>query len=108
MRCCWSFPAHFILCSNNKFGLSRHVSRGLLIRSACDEEPAQFRIIVCLFLFSSFSVCRGQMSGGNILVPIVAHVVYDLLTFLEVHQRATAQLKTTLEGNLPQKAQVRA
>lgn len=46
-----------------------------------------------------------MMSGGNILVPIVAHMVYDLLTFLEVHQRATAQLKTTLEGNLPQKQQ---
>ena len=40
------------------------------------------------------------------MVPIVAHVVYDLLTFLEVHQRATTQLKTTLEGNLPQKEQV--
>lgn len=40
-------------------------------------------------------------------MPIVAHVVYDLLTFLEVHQRATAQLKTTLEGNLPQKEQVK-
>lgn len=39
-------------------------------------------------------------------MPIVAHVVYDLLTFLEVHQRATAQLKTALEGNLPQKDQV--
>lgn len=47
------------------------------------------------------------MSGGNILVPIVAHVVYDFLTFVEVHQRATAQLKTTLEGNLPQKEQAR-
>lgn len=43
------------------------------------------------------------MSGGNILVPIVAHVVYDLLTFLEVHQRATAQLETAVKGNLPQK-----
>lgn len=50
--------------------------------------------------------CCGQMSGGNILVPVVAHVVYDVLTFLEVHQRATAQLKTTLEGNLPKKRQV--
>lgn len=47
------------------------------------------------------------MSGGNILVPIVAHVVYDFLTFVEVHQRATAQLKTSLEGNLPQKEQAR-
>eukprot|EP00752_Nemacystus_decipiens_P008304 g7423.t1 len=46
-----------------------------------------------------------MISGGNILVPIVAHVVYDLLTFLEVHQRATEQLKTTLEGSLPQKEQ---
>ncbi|CAM9829399.1 unnamed protein product [Pylaiella littoralis] len=48
-----------------------------------------------------------MMSGGNILVPSVAHVVYDLLTFLEVHQRATAQLKSTLEGKLPQKQQER-
>ena len=40
------------------------------------------------------------------MVPIVAHVVYDVLTFLEVHQRATAQLKTALEGVLPQKEQV--
>lgn len=47
------------------------------------------------------------MSGGNLLVPIVAHVVYDFLTFVEVHQRATAQLKTTIEGALPQKEQVR-
>ena len=47
-----------------------------------------------------------QMSGGNILVPIVAHVVYDLLTFLEVHQRATAQLEPAIKGNLPQKEQV--
>lgn len=40
------------------------------------------------------------------MVPIVAHVVYDLLTFLEVHQRATAQLENTMTGNLPQKQQV--
>ncbi|CAM9942085.1 unnamed protein product, partial [Hapterophycus canaliculatus] len=46
-----------------------------------------------------------MMSGGNLLVPIVAHVVYDFLTFVEVHQRATAQLKITIEGNLPQKEQ---
>ncbi|CAM9094990.1 unnamed protein product [Scytosiphon promiscuus] len=46
-----------------------------------------------------------MMSGGNLLVPIVAHVVYDFLTFVEVHQRATAQLKTTIEGDLPQKEQ---
>ncbi|CAM9705136.1 unnamed protein product [Ectocarpus sp. 13 AM-2016] len=46
-----------------------------------------------------------MMSGGNLLVPIIAHVLYDLLTFLEVHQRATAQLETTLRGDLPQKEQ---
>lgn len=46
------------------------------------------------------------MSGGNILVPIVAHVVYDLLTFLEVHQRATAQLEPAVKGDLPKKEQV--
>ncbi|CAM9413111.1 unnamed protein product, partial [Ectocarpus fasciculatus] len=40
-----------------------------------------------------------------LLVPIIAHVLYDLLTFLEVHQRATAQLETTLRGDLPQKEQ---
>ena len=45
------------------------------------------------------------MSGGNVLVPIVAHVIYDFLTFVEVHNRATAQLKTSLERDLPQKAQ---
>lgn len=48
------------------------------------------------------------MSGGNILVPVVAHVVYDLLTFLEVHQRATAQLELTLKGNLPGQEEVRS
>lgn len=47
------------------------------------------------------------MSGGNLLVPIIAHVVYDFLTFVEVHQRATAQLQTTINGDLPQKEQVR-
>lgn len=46
------------------------------------------------------------MSGGNIVVPIVAHVVYDLLTFLEVHQRATAQLEPAVNGTLPPKEQV--
>lgn len=47
-----------------------------------------------------------QMSGGNIFVPIIAHVVYDLLTFLEVHQRATAQLEISLNGDVQQKEQV--
>lgn len=47
------------------------------------------------------------MSGGNIIVPIVAHVVYDLLTFLEVHQRATAQLELILKGDAPGKEEVR-
>lgn len=46
------------------------------------------------------------MSGGNLLVPIVAHVVYDLLTFLEVHYRATAQLETNLTGLTPEKEAV--
>lgn len=44
-----------------------------------------------------------QMSGGNLLVPIIAHVVYDLLTFLEVHQRATAQLEVNMSDLSPEK-----
>lgn len=48
------------------------------------------------------------MSGGNILVPIVAHIFYDFLTFVEVHQRATAQLQLTLKGDIPQEQLVRA
>lgn len=43
------------------------------------------------------------MSGGNLLVPIIAHVVYDLLTFLEVHQRATAQLEVNMSDLSPEK-----
>lgn len=46
-----------------------------------------------------------QVSSGNILVPIVAHVVYDLLTFLEVHQRATEQLERSIKGDLPEERQ---
>lgn len=44
-----------------------------------------------------------MMSGGNLLVPIIAHVVYDLLTFLEVHQRATAQLEVNMSDLSPEK-----
>ncbi|CAM9335188.1 unnamed protein product [Ascophyllum nodosum] len=49
-----------------------------------------------------------MMSGGNIFVPIVAHIVYDLLTFLEVHNRATAQLQVTLKGRLPEDRKLQA
>ncbi|CAM9468571.1 unnamed protein product [Choristocarpus tenellus] len=39
-----------------------------------------------------------QLSGGNLAVPTVAHVVYDLLTFLEVHNRATAGIEVAMTG----------
>ncbi|CAM9397844.1 unnamed protein product [Discosporangium mesarthrocarpum] len=42
------------------------------------------------------------LSGGNLVVPTVAHVVYDLLTFLEVHYRATGSIEVNMKGPVEQ------
>ena len=87
--------------------LNAFAAAGVLIcfsRNAIIEDAVPIHLPECL----TRPTPSWQMSGGNIFVPIVAHIVYDLLTFLEVHNRATAQLQVTLKGRLPEDRKVQS